>query len=266
MYRCLKNVFLIFYLAMLGCSNRSAKLNDFYKENAYNLKKTEYLEEIKSTSEDSLYLLTGAYNSFYDGKFLIDSIRNNIWLEVNKERFVKLDRLIKEDILIRSFKRYLDNKEINLDTIKNDAIRAAERRELEWRKKEARWMDELKSLIELNDRNCNVGDTIKLYFQLRNDRSCFNVMYKQYPFSSNFLRADDTLKIVGVLKSKFYDARPSNPALKDNPLDLWFKVKIIYVNKEACQADSETIKRGDVFAFDLEFYGLQIQKYNLDSQ
>jgi len=260
MYKYCKAVFLICYLAVLGCSKQSG-LDDFYKKIANDLKGSEYLNKIRSSSSDSLYQLTGAYNRSYEGKLLIDSTDNNIWFEVNKDRFIGLDGLIKDDILIRSFKQYLDNKAIDLDRIKTDAAAAAYKRELEWNEKEARWEKELKLLMELNDRNCHVGDTIKLYFQLKGNKNYYDVSYKQYPSSAKFYLGDDTLKILGILKSKIYDKeRSGNINLDSNDImNLWFKVEIVDISNRVSHDGPQLLESGNDFKFELAFYGLRIK-------
>lgn len=252
---------LIWFLSIVGCSNKPVTLNNLYKRIADNLRGSEYLNEVRSTHDDSLFQLTGAYDRKYEGKILLDSIDSNIWFEANRERFLRLDKLVKDDILIRSFKRYIDGRKIFLDEIKKEAMRAADIRELEWSKKQVRWINELKSLIDLNDKNCNVGDTIKLLFQLRGDENYYDVVYKQYPSSTKFYLSDDTLKVLGVLKSKIYDKeRSGNPDLDSSDImNLWFCVKIIDISNKVSHNGPYLLRLGDDFKFELAFYGLKIK-------
>lgn len=250
---------LVLCFIVSGCTNQKSKLSGFFNKIEKGIQDSELLLKIKSTPQDSLSKILPIFIAIYKHNFLKEK---DYWYNINRDRFANLSEPLKNEILLLSFQKYLNNKEIDLDRIKIGVIEAYHNREEEKIKIKLKHENELKTIIEINNFSCKLGDTINIYLPLMGTRDYYTIFFDQYPSTLRYTLPDATLKMTGTLVSKFYDKRRTGiDSLENNhPFNLFFKIKITNIsNKKSHVFGSKALQIGDIYDLPMNFYATQIK-------
>ncbi|MBV6655165.1 MAG: hypothetical protein KI786_15470 [Mameliella sp.] len=245
----------------IGCTEKKIAAESFFETLEKELNGTKILHDLKFLEQDSMQRMLPVFRGTsrkiaYEKGYM----RINGWDNL-------VDLLIGPDIqnqdlvLLFAFRSYLNKRKVNFDEAQEQAKNMKDRLELEMIKGDSIALEELKSIIALNDFIWNKGDTLELTFHLNSEEDCNYIFYLRYPNSLTFSLADDTLNMKGVLLDKFYSRDRSGNA-KTNPKDvrnLFFKLEIVDLNplENICES-AKILGIGQNYDLHLESYGRSI--------
>jgi len=249
----LKRLLLIIILLIQSCISDNRQLTDLFEKvkDEYRDKK-EFLSIIKDEPRDSLFLAMD-----------VAPIKR-IMQSFELKNPIDFDYLLKdvpfeiqEEVILYGFQDFLNSKDVNLKKLKIEVEERVEVRRIEEKEREVNNKLELKKIIEENNLNWHIGDTIDVIFKLDVEDDYGEIYYNGYQYSLDFSLADDTLKMKGRIKEKYYDHGNSRV---NKHLNLIFKLEVIALKSNKASNYSDIKKVGDDFLLHLESYGRSITK------
>lgn len=259
-------MFLLCFSLFISCDNKNYKLNNFYKTFEHEFDGNNALiYEIKTIDNDSLYLIKSAFIPYYKRYQLNDSFDKNEWIKVEHDKFSDLDKDIRDEILLLSFKKYLNKEKVDLEVVKSEVLTSIEKRKIWDKKHEDEGMEELRNIINFNNKYCIIGDTIRINLGLSGSEKYYSIVYRslQDKISGHYKMYDDSVDIIGIITSKYFGKNYSGYTnLKDDDLlNLFFDLKIIKIDKKnVYHFSNENLKKDNVIKLPLELYFRRIEK------
>lgn len=248
---------LMFLILFFSCS-KDSRLPNFLKKLESNIGNEIVIEAIKQSNKDSLIFILPVFRVEYlrltqklDNKDKIsDLIKSNL-----TEPFFASN----EEILLFAFHRYLNQQKLDLEQIQVEiqqtrtAHKEKMKREKEFHEKE------LINLIKANNSKWNIGDTLSIILDI--DSGSNVISYKPFPLTLDYSNAEDTLKIKGILIDKFNSQNllKGNSQKLEDLMDLYFKLKVLELNREYVMQGLNKVEIGSDFRLYLESYGRPIE-------
>ncbi len=155
---------------MISCKNENSKLITDFEELEEFIESQQFLDHLKTLPEDSLYLISGIF--YGEVTSMVDEPK-----KTNKRLLITIDSLIEKynlegriEVLGIAFQNYLNRKDFNIENIESRVMRLQEIRDFDQKEKEESKKRELSKIIELNDLEWNLGDTLNL-------RRCLKIIF-----------------------------------------------------------------------------------------
>lgn len=249
-------IFILTISYFTGCLNQKKQEASFFES----LKKRgnkSLLSYIQQKHDDSLYKIQRDFVGLYP-EYMLNSFQSKrAWPSFLDSNFTKENLYIMDEILLFSFKRYLNNEQINLEKIKCEVEESNLRYKKEVKQIKIEKFKERALLISNNDNKSNINDTLMFTFGLEREDGNLVIDYNFYS-SLTMENAVDTLILYAILLEKFYIPAWSTFAgsIKNHPLNMSYKVKVLSMNRKKVGFNSyEVINLGDTIDVMLSFYG-----------
>lgn len=250
-------IFILTISYFTGCLNQKKQETSFFES----LKKRgnkSLLSYIQQKHDDSLYKIQRDFVGLYP-EYMLNSFQSKrAWPSFLDSNFTKENLYIMDEILLFSFKRYLNNEQINLEKIKCEVEESNLRYKKEVKQIKIEKFKERALLISNNDNKSNINDTLMFTFGLEREDGNLVIDYNYYPSSLTMENAVDTLILYAILLEKFYIPAWSTFAgsIKNHPLNMSYKVKVLSMNRKKVGFNSyKVINLGDTIDVILSFYG-----------
>ncbi len=209
------------------------------------------LDDMKSCSQDSLYLMSHLFRIEYNHQ-LEELGHEKHWPSFIDTSFAKANYTKMDFILFFAFHKYIHDKPIDLEAIRKEVQESDERNRQRWAAEEKEDMKRLRSIIATDNKRRNIGDTINLLLKLEDKGQYNSIYFNGYPYSLDFSHADDTLKMTGILLDKYYDPSADSTDI----MNLIFSLKITELSHDnAREPGMKPLKIGDKFNLSLQRYG-----------
>jgi len=248
--------FLLLSFCIFSCVEENSEIKKIFISFEEGVQNRNILIPIQTSSQDSLSSLlsvfSAEYRPFLEKRY--PSKNKNELLKTLSDLHVPTNH----EIMLFAFQKYLNQQPINLDVIRKE-IKELEIKFRQKITKENNLNEQLHStIIQNNNLNWNVGDTIDVILQVHNINNKYHIYFTGYPASLDYSRADDTLKMKGIIKNKILESKISNNTNNKNilPHNVVFNLEVIGINLNKL---SPSIKIGEIFKLDLDAYGRPIE-------
>lgn len=239
----------IFSVLLFGCS-QDRTIFSFLEKLESNIENELIIEAIKHSNKDSLRFILPVFRVEYykliERHDIENEINNIIKSSLNKSFFAS-----NEEILLFAFHGHLNQRKMDLEQIQNEIQQIRRALKEKMKRDEALYEKEAINLIKLNNSKWNVGDTLSVTLEVGRDNGKHLIYYKSYPASLDYSDAKDTLMLKGVLVDKFQKSV--------NLTDLYFKLKILELNRANVLHGANKLELGSDFDLNLEAYGRPIE-------
>lgn len=246
-------------ISIISCGNNETILIEHLKSLEQSIDSEKLISILKTHHEDSisnlLPLLSPQLNKLNKNKSLWPIEKQNELANYLKSYELNLQ----DEIIIIAFIKYLNNRKLDIDKINQTVIHNSN----EFRKKveiESKLFEQTKSKnIKFNFNNFNVQDTLNLILQLQIENEEKHVFYTN---SQNFIIADDTFKVKGILIEKTFNGKNEiSSKLTDSEYqDINFKIRTIEISHDNVLMDSAIITIESIINLNLARYHKQIIK------
>lgn len=243
-------------LVLTACAKEPSHLHAFFKKLESEIINESILEDISTYSKDSLALMLPIFR-IECNELLEDLHYNQELQDLIDSSSVSPFSHLREQMLLFAFQKHLNKQTIDLDKIIYEIQQAEVSSHGKMLRDEELHKKELTGIIIANDLKWRAGDTLNLILQVDNNNTIY---YRSYPGSLDYSFADDTLRMKGILISKYYSKVSGYETAKlSDPLNLVFKLRILELSNAEARNPVRKLEVGDKFVLSLEAYGRPIE-------